>query len=1734
MKTIKLYIVTLATLLLMPATKTWAENVAQIGETPYATLEAAIAAVVNGQQINLLTDVTLSSDAVCSKLTSGQSFQLELDNHTISAGSFHVKLDKGVMAKTSEVADIFSVKDDVTDAMIVRGVTQQNSGHYAYYAATTMTGVSYIDKEGAVATAPTAVVLDSRMNEEMIILQQGGWFVVNSDLVFNNLKSIVSNINDHPECNFILADGKTLTLSRSQDGFSGQDFSFYGQTNQTGTLELNATPLKMNNHLNSNSPGPLYQYGGRIAFTNGTNPYISANVYVFNGEMYLSSNYTGTVLGNDNAFINIKGGKVIVNAGGSDAIAMGASQITIEGGQVEAIAEGTGGKGMKVTSGSTITLSLRNPAEYPDDYIKATNYDGVVKIANGKTLYDSDDNNTPYTGDGTTALTDTQKAAIAGHTLRASTSVSINDLTVTVEPATYTGSAITPTVTVKNGDTPLAENTDYTISYTGSPFVNADTYEDAITITGMGGYVGTRKENFTISQKAITATDITITPSAGNSSIEYDGSEHSPSFTVTDGATPLVLGTDYELDNTSGNTAKATNTGNYTTRIKGKGNYAGTTSDVYSWAITPKEILIDDITVSPVTYRGTAFTDEEIKAQVSVTVGSTPLTEDTHYTVTVVEGTYLNAATYENAITITGMGNYSGTRTKNFTISQKAITASDITITPSDGNSSIEYDGTEKYPTFTVHDGTRNVDLVLDTDYELDTSGDYKASATNAGDYTTRIKGKGNYTGTIDTDYLWKINPKPITATDITITPSAGNMSIVYDGTAKSPTFTVHDETRDVDLELGTEYELDNNNSPYRSSATIPGIYTTRIKGIGNYKDVTTGAYDWRIVKPITSSDIKITVAPATYTGSAITPEVTITDPINTDRPGGILISGTDYTISYKGSTLVDAKTYVDEIIITGIGIYSGTRTASFTINRKDISLCTVEGNSVAFTGSAIDPSDDIVVKDGSTTLNTTDHYSLSVSNSYTYVQPGTYANAITIEGKGNYTGTKNVNFIITQGNAKNLADGNLLVTSNAVFNGAAQVPGTTTVTVQYGGADLGTDNYDLTFAPGTYVNAQTYSGAVTITAKGSDYYGSVTADYVIAQRNMNDVTAAEVKKMVWTGTELTPVINGNDAATNNISLKLVRTPDDPATTDVNEEDAYNLVANTDYTYTAEPSPIQEAGTYALTFEGRGNFTGTKPLTVHVWKSIDALTIDDTCQKFIITDNDYANFDLNDLDIRVNDGSKELEKGTDYTVEIYPYDADGNVAATAATAITTDCVAQVKIIGTGDYFDDRNDVKAVLLNEYYPRGGKACASNGEAFNADIRLFVDDDFRVTAKLGNQTQSAVVAADLDVLTIQNNTNEGWTARIPFKTGTNADDNLLIYAPLTGIETGAFKGCTRLTGINMFNVHTITEVQNGAFEGCTALRYIDLANAKGFTPKSLERNSMVAAAPFYGVPKQALVYLNGTSFKGENYVYKPGDGRDYFCELFKVYDDMSGSQTNFSESDGYKWAFENRHNFTAYAVENTRMMTVGKHYTTCLPYDLDISDTFKAYTLDATSDKLFGFREVTGTLAKYTPYVIVPTANGQLLSTNHNAVVQELKEGALGVLERNKVEAGDYTMYPCMRYTDKADAQGKYIMQYNGGNPTWMQISSDNASFNPGPDRSCILPMRAYIVGAPSAPDPARQNGRIGLSLTDIDGSTMTFDLDQLDLDDSLYDLQGRKLQTPQRKGVYIINGKKVVVK
>ncbi len=109
----------------------------------------------------------------------------------------------------------------------------------------------------------------------------------------------------------------------------------------------------------------------------------------------------------------------------------------------------------------------------------------------------------------------------------------------------YTGSAIEPTVTVKDGETVLVLDTDYTVAYADN--TNAGTAK--VTVTGRGNYTGDAVKNFTITPRLLSSVFDTATITK-----VYDGTTKSnlaiDYFTDVDGNVryDLVKGKDYTLE----------------------------------------------------------------------------------------------------------------------------------------------------------------------------------------------------------------------------------------------------------------------------------------------------------------------------------------------------------------------------------------------------------------------------------------------------------------------------------------------------------------------------------------------------------------------------------------------------------------------------------------------------------------------------------------------------------------------------------------------------------------------------------------------------------------------------------------------------------------------------------------------------------------------------------------------------------------------------------------------------------------------------------------------------------------------------------------------------------------------------------------------------------------------------------------------------------------------------------
>ena len=256
----------------------------------------------------------------------------------------------------------------------------------------------------------------------------------------------------------------------------------------------------------------------------------------------------------------------------------------------------------------------------------------------------------------------------------------------------------------------------------------------------------------------VSRTDISgFTASLATTSYIYDGKAKQPAVTVKNGSVTLTSGNDYSVS--YGNN---TNVGTATAAITGKGRYKGTKT--LTFKINAASLAGAGVTgISNKTYNGAAQTQSPV-----VKVGDRTLTNGTDYTLSYTNNINAGTAT----VTITGKGNYSGTVSKNFTISAASLSGAEVS-----GIAGRTYNGTAQTQNPTVKVGGRT--LTNGTDYTLS-----YANNTNAGTATVTITGKGNYTGTISKAFT-------ISAASLSGAEVSGIAGRTYNGAAQTQSPTV-------------------------------------------------------------------------------------------------------------------------------------------------------------------------------------------------------------------------------------------------------------------------------------------------------------------------------------------------------------------------------------------------------------------------------------------------------------------------------------------------------------------------------------------------------------------------------------------------------------------------------------------------------------------------------------------------------------------------------------------------------------------------------------------------------------------------------------------------------------------------------------------------------------------------------------------------------------------------------
>ena len=394
-----------------------------------------------------------------------------------------------------------------------------------------------------------------------------------------------------------------------------------------------------------------------------------------------------------------------------------------------------------------------------------------------------------------------------------------------VADQTYTGSLIAPNITVSCNDVELVKNTDYTVSYSNNKNVGTAT----ISITGIGDYTGTITKNFNIVARDISDTTIGSIPNQ-----TYTGNSISALPVITYNGATLTKGTDYTLTYSNN-----VNVGTGTVTITGKGNFKGTTSKTFSISAR----AMSDTSVANVSSQ--TYTGNGISPLPTITYNNKTLKKDTDYTLSYSNNINAGTAT----ITITGKGNFTGTTSKTFSISARAMSDTSVA-----NISSQTYTGNviSPLPTITYNNKT----LKKDTDYTLSYSDNI-----NVGTATITITGKGNFAGT--TSKTFSISARAMSDTSV-----ANISSQTYTGNVISPlpTITYNNKT----LKKDTDYTLSYSDNINAGTATIT------ITGKGNFTGMTSMTF---IITQKSAEKLNISeIANQIYTGKKIKPNVVITD----------------------------------------------------------------------------------------------------------------------------------------------------------------------------------------------------------------------------------------------------------------------------------------------------------------------------------------------------------------------------------------------------------------------------------------------------------------------------------------------------------------------------------------------------------------------------------------------------------------------------------------------------------------------------------------------------------------------------------------------------------------------------------------------------------------------------------------------------------------------------------------
>lgn len=587
------------------------------------------------------------------------------------------------------------------------------------------------------------------------------------------------------------------------------------------------------------------------------------------------------------------------------------------------------------------------------------------------------------TADGTHKLTITDKDVTISALVSNNDATDVNGVTIAAIPdMRWRGnnvSVVVPTITVTNGETPLVLGTDYLVECSNNTAIG----EATITIKGINSYKGTQTKTFNIVDFPLqdasaansasnpylitTAEDLEALASIVNTGSRLGGYyKQSADITLTNEHTAI------------GNSSNTSFRGVYdgdNKVIKGllinqpEATYQGLFGRAYSATI--QNVIIENCDITAKKYVG------GICGYASETTISNCKVSGAIKTADGVDGMYHG-----------GIAGY---------ISDKPISSCVNTASVKGNNSKSQYyGGIVGEVSWTNITDCFNAGIVEGTLYVGSIVGSNGASRLNNNYHTTTTTGGvGANDVATGTDQTGATTVAKITAAEgVTLTlPTTptyvwNNENLYESGVVVTLDFTVPEgkywdryTVSSGSISNAGVKEGEHTLTDFTADVVISATFVSELT------DIATAG--------VTIADIE----DLTYNGKEQHPSPVVTLSSN------VLEAGSNYQVTYsEGCTNVGTYT----ITFEGIGRYSGTLTKTFKIVPYDISGCDIKVENKPYTGDVINVTP--TVKYGSITLAQGEDKDYTfVTNPTTVKEGGDYT--LTVTGKGNYTGTKEVPF---------------------------------------------------------------------------------------------------------------------------------------------------------------------------------------------------------------------------------------------------------------------------------------------------------------------------------------------------------------------------------------------------------------------------------------------------------------------------------------------------------------------------------------------------------------------------------------------------------------------------------------------------------------------------------------------------------------------------------------------------